>query len=292
MLLDAPLTLTGPTYTIDTTADAAPTATVTIIDGDGYVSASEAGSVSYTVAGVDMDATATVTFSGLDKVTGLATILAGNGVNGPHTIDLSGSRTAPCGVDLAERPGGQQRRRHRDTTTLDPTPPTLTPVADQTDEATGPNGAVATFAATATDLVDGTDAVVFKEGGNVVHSGSTFGLGIHTITASATDAAGNTASESFRITVQDTTPPVLTAVANQTDEATGPSGAAATFAATATDLVDGTDPVVFKEGGNVVHSGDTFASAATPSRRARPMPTAIRPPRASPSRCRTPRRRC
>ena len=83
----------------------------------------------------------------------------------------------------------------------DATSPELTLVADQTDEATGPNGATATFAATATDLVDGTDPVVFTENGNIVHSGDTFGLGVNTITASATDVAGNTATESFTINV-------------------------------------------------------------------------------------------
>jgi hypothetical protein len=97
------------------------------------------------------------------------------------------------------------------TVTIETTAPTLTPVADQTDEATTSAGAQAFFAATATDVVDGTDPVVFKEGNTVIHSGDTFGLGTHTITASATDAAGNTASESFAIKVVDTTPPKLTA---------------------------------------------------------------------------------
>ena len=65
--------------------------------------------------------------------------------------------------------------------------------------------------------------------------GVTFSLGTHTITASATDAAGNTGSETFAIKVVDKTPPKLTPVADQTDEATGPGGAPAFFAATATD---------------------------------------------------------
>jgi hypothetical protein len=143
--------------------------------------------------------------------------------------------------------------------TIDTTPPKLTAVANQTDEATSAAGAPAFFAATATDLVDGTDPVVFKEGSTVIHSGDTFSLGTHTITASASDAAGNTASETFTIKVVDTTPPILSPIADQTDKATGPGGVSAFFAATATDQVDGTDPVVFKEGSTVVHSGDTFA---------------------------------
>ena len=115
------------------------------------------------------------------------------------------------------------------------------------------------FAATATDAVDVTDPVVFKEGTTIVHSGDTFGLGTHTITASVIDVAGNTRSEQFTIKVVDTTAPLLTPVADQTDEATSAAGAVASFVATATDAVDVTDPVVFKEGTTVVHSGDTFS---------------------------------
>jgi VCBS repeat-containing protein len=143
---------------------------------------------------------------------------------------------------------------------IDTAAPVITLAAgdNQTDEATGPNGAVATFSATAADTVDGTDPVVFREGGTTVRSGQTFGLGTHTIMATATDAAGNTASQTFTIKVQDTTPPSLTPVSNQTDEATAPNGATATFSATARDIVDGTESVAFKEGNTVVHSGDIF----------------------------------
>jgi VCBS repeat-containing protein len=143
--------------------------------------------------------------------------------------------------------------------TGDATAPTLTPVSDQTLEATSSAGATVSFATTATDLVDGTDPVVFKEGNKVVHSGDTFSLGNHTITANSIDAAGNPASETFKINVVDTTAPTLTEVSDQTLEATGAAGASALFEASATDLVDGADPIIFKEGDNVVHSGDTFS---------------------------------
>jgi hypothetical protein len=95
--------------------------------------------------------------------------------------------------------------------------PTLTPVEDETLEATGPTGAAATFAATATDALDGTDPVVFQEGSKVVHSGDIFALGTHTITASATDSGGGTSSETFTIKVQDTTPPTLTPPSRRRD---------------------------------------------------------------------------
>lgn len=141
-------------------------------------------------------------------------------------------------------------------------PPTLTPVADQTVEATSAAGAVASFSATATDVVDGNAPLVFKEASTVVHSGDVFGLGTHTITAKAVDAAGNLASESFIVKVVDTTAPTLTPVGNQTVHATTQAGAKVTFSATASDLVDGNEPVVFKEGNALVHSGDVFALGA------------------------------
>ncbi|MCP1747593.1 putative Ig domain-containing protein [Bradyrhizobium japonicum] len=85
-------------------------------------------------------------------------------------------------------------------------PPMLTPVGDQTVHATSLAGATVTFTATASDLVDGNDPVVFKEDKTVVHSGDMFALGTHRITASATDAAGNTAFEAFTIKVVDEAP--------------------------------------------------------------------------------------
>src|SRR5258707_4715796 len=96
----------------------------------------------------------------------------------------------------------------------------------------------------------------FREPRSAVHSGDTFGLGDHTITASATDAHGNTSSETFSITVQDTTAPTLTTVAGQTDEATSAAGAVAAFSATATHSRVGTATVVFSDWDTAVHTGD------------------------------------
>lgn len=60
------------------------------------------------------------------------------------------------------------------------------------------------FNATATDDVDGSVTVNCDK-----TTGDTFPLGTTTVTCSATDAAGNTASDSFAVTVQDDTPPTL-----------------------------------------------------------------------------------
>ncbi len=116
----------------------------------------------------------------------------------------------------------------------DTTAPAFDAPADINVEATGPDGAPATFAATATDAVSGQLNVTFS-----IASGSTFALGTTLVTATATDAAGNTASKTFNVTVRDTTAPVIAPVSDVVVEATSPAGAGATFAATASDLVDG-----------------------------------------------------
>ena len=91
-------------------------------------------------------------------------------------------------------------------TVVDTTPPALTLPADQSVEATSGTGAIATFAASAGDLVDGTVAVACTP-----PSGSTFVLGTTTVSCSATDAHDNTSAGSFNVTVADTTPPVIVA---------------------------------------------------------------------------------
>src|SRR5207302_303295 len=85
--------------------------------------------------------------------------------------------------------------------------PVIAGPANEALGATALHGALPSFSASATDVVDGTDTVSFKEGTTVVHSGDTFALGTHTITETATDVAGNSSSATFTIKVQDTTAP-------------------------------------------------------------------------------------
>jgi len=135
----------------------------------------------------------------------------------------------------------------------DTTPPVLSLPPGITTEATGPGGAVVNFAATATDNVDGSLPVACAP-----LSGATFAIGTTAVNCSASDAAGNTTTGSFTVTVQDTAPPALTLPANLTTNASGASGAVVTFAASATDLVDGARPV-----NCTPSSGATFALGAT-----------------------------
>jgi Ca2+-binding RTX toxin-like protein len=108
-------------------------------------------------------------------------------------------------------------------------PGPITAVADATDTA------VVTFVAGAADTVSGTLPADCQPA-----SGEQFLLGTTTVTCTARDAAGNTATGSFTVTVASSnTPPVVTVPANIVAEATSASGAPVTFTATATDAQDG-----------------------------------------------------
>src|SRR5207253_1685249 len=113
-------------------------------------------------------------------------------------------------------------------------PPVLTLPSDFTVEATGPSGAVATYTVTATDDFPNPELSCSPP------SGSTFPLGTTTVTCTASDAANNTSSGSFSVTVHDTTPPVVTVPGSSTVEATGPGGATVSYSgASAADAVSG-----------------------------------------------------
>ena len=138
-------------------------------------------------------------------------------------------------------------------TVLDTTPPALTVPGDLTLEATGPDGAFVTFTVSAVDAVSGVVPV------DCTHaSGQLFPLGTLDVACSATDAFGNSSVASFNVDVVDTTPPDVTVPADITVEATGFSGAVVTFAASATDLVDGPLAVACTP-----PSGSTFALGTT-----------------------------
>src|SRR5436190_11274417 len=99
------------------------------------------------------------------------------------------------------------------------TAPTVTCSAYTTHYRSSAAGAVASFTATATDLVDGTVGVTCAPA-----SGSTFALRSTTMTCKASDAAHNTNTCSFSVTVVDTTPPTVSCPAPITKEATSAAG--------------------------------------------------------------------
>jgi N-acetylneuraminic acid mutarotase len=142
---------------------------------------------------------------------------------------------------------------------VDTTPPVLTVPADisivlATSTA---SSAVATFSASATDLVDNSPTVSC-----VPASGSTFPVGTTTVSCTATDHTANASQpKTFKVIVEpkNAKAPKVNAPASMNVEATGPSGAGVTFTATATDPVYGTTlPVICTPA-----SGSTFPLGVT-----------------------------
>jgi HYR domain-containing protein len=132
----------------------------------------------------------------------------------------------------------------------DTTAPTIQAHADIVAEATGPSGATVSYTASAaSDSVDGSVSVTCAPA-----SGTTFALGHTTVSCSAQDGRSNVAHSTFDVQVRDTTAPVIQVPADMTV----PAGTPATFTATATDAVDGSDPVTCAPA-----SGTTFAAGQT-----------------------------
>lgn len=154
----------------------------------------------------------------------------------PTCLPTSGSMFA-LGTTEVECTGtdqtGNDTTEAFDITVLDATGPTIDTPGDMTVEATGPDGAVGTFTATANDLVDGPVTATCTP-----PSGSTFALGTTEVECSAADEAGNDMTAAFGVTVVDSTAPSVSVPSNLVLEATSPDGAEASFEVSATDAVD------------------------------------------------------
>src|SRR5262249_51367510 len=123
----------------------------------------------------------------------------------------------------------------------DKTPPVIKVPADMTVSATGPGGAMVSYEGTATDPHDAVASLKCTPA-----TASPFPLGETTVECTAEDTHKNVSHASFKVTVKDTVPPVISEVpANVSTEATSPAGAIVTYMAPrASDDVDG--PVAVK----------------------------------------------
>lgn len=102
----------------------------------------------------------------------------------------------------------------------DPDPETLViHVPDPiTAEATSSDGAVVAFTVTADGTSDPDPEITCTP-----ESGSTFPLGTTTVQCTATDSSGNSASDSFTVTVVDTMPPVISSITASPEEIKAPN---------------------------------------------------------------------
>lgn len=139
----------------------------------------------------------------------------------------------------------------------DDTPPELALPNEVVEEATSSEGAVVAYIASADDV--GGDGPLTPECNPP--SGSTFPLGTTTVTCTATDSAGNTSTGEFPVTVQDTTPPVLTLPVSPVVDATSAAGAVVSYIASAIDVVDGAvTPVCAPASGTTFPLGTTMVT--------------------------------
>ncbi|MBC8453407.1 MAG: HYR domain-containing protein, partial [Chloroflexi bacterium] len=167
------------------------------------------------------------TLIGVDGTVASVTIPVGNElVFDPNTLPVTTPVTNPDTliITVIGEPG-EPAHSYAPGTILVPLPSVVPPVvtvpADMMLEALTPTGVIASFTVTAYDDIDGVLVPVC-----LPVSGSELDLGVHTVTCTATDSSSLIGSDSFLITVKDTTDPVLlisgpiTVEANVTDGAT------------------------------------------------------------------------
>ena len=208
----APPDHTSPVVTITITSD-------TFADGPG------GAILTYTVSAIDaLDPTPTID-CGTSPASG-AQVAVG------ATVTISCTATDESGNEGSDTETFTARPRP------DTTPPVVTITITSDGIADGPGGAILTYSVAATDDTDPSptlDCGASPASGTTVLVGTTV-----TITCDATDAAGNTGTDTEAFTAQDVGAPVVTVPASRTVEANGPGGAIVNYATpTAVDLVDG-----------------------------------------------------
>ena len=252
-------------FTLDTRADTGAPVTVAVNPtADGVITAAEAGAVAFTVAGLDADATAAITFTdGTHVATATAT------ADGTYTVDLSGLNGTVTSAVLVTDAAGNSLVTAGNAVTLNTAPPvpdTTPPVVTVTSSGGLTNDPTPTITGT-TGLAEAGATVRLYEGGvlvgaDVVRADGTFtvtatlaGDGTHTLEARITDAAGNTGASgplTFVLDrVADAGAPVTVAVNPTADGIiTAAEAAAVGFTVAGLDP-DATAAITFTDGARV-----------------------------------------
>ena len=138
----------------------------------------------------------------------LGTANATDAVDGQVTVTNNATASYPVGTTViqyeASDLAGNTAYAYQSVTITDTTPPALSLPVQLLAQATGPSGAVVSYSANATDLVDGPVTPVCSP-----PSGSMFAFGTDTVTCTATDKHNNTATGTFDIMIINKIPPTI-----------------------------------------------------------------------------------
>jgi hypothetical protein len=142
-------------------------------------------------------------------------------------------------------------------------PPTITCPANITATAGTGQNATVSFGATASDPCNSSLMPIYKIGNTVITSPHVFGVGVTTVTVSATDSAGLTASCGFTVTVLCPAPTIACPANIAVYSDPGSTTAKVSFAATASDPCDGAIAPVYTIGNTVITSPYAFPPGVT-----------------------------
>ena len=197
------------------------TISVTDVDPPTDISLSNASVAQNQPAGTSVGSLSTTDQDGPDTYT--YSLVDGDGSTDNASFSIDGSTLSTAASFDSQAKGsysirvrstdssGNSTERVFNITVQDTTPPKLSLPGDVTAQATGPNGAVVSYSATATDVVDGSRPVTCTPA-----SGSSFPIGATTVHCSATDAHGNTANGTFTVHV---TAPTVTSLSSSPNPA-------------------------------------------------------------------------
>jgi hypothetical protein len=129
----------------------------------------------------------------------------------------------------------------------DMTPPSVVACADVNVEQATADGTEVTLSATVSDICDASPTVSWSQGPTAV-----FPLGSTTVTVTATDTAGNSASDEVVVNVVDETPPSVDAGSDITFEQATAAGTEVTLSATVSDICDASPEVTWSHGPTAV----------------------------------------
>jgi predicted outer membrane repeat protein len=171
---------------------------------------------------------------------------------GPHTVALT---VTDCHGASSSCPAM--------VTVVDSTPPNIIscapPVTNSANASCQANVPDFTTNVVASDNCTASGALVITQSPS---AGLPVGLGTFSVTVYVADAAGKTNTCATSFTVVDKTPPNLVCPSNQVVNATGPNGAAVTYAATATDNCSAVTVSYSKLSGSTFPIGDTTVNVS------------------------------